>query len=123
MPPSYLLFINHVTLRYINPSPWDAELFVTKKTKDGQRSQPGGRRPQHHLSRGHHTTPPPQSPLNKKNVVLHIGREQCGNWAQSNGLKLCRKHQRQLEKEQQRLVAASCLAHISNNDQLTAVDR
>ncbi len=44
--------------------------------------------------------------------------EQCGNWAQSNGLSLCQKHQRQHEEEQQRLFAASCLAHISNNDQL-----
>ncbi len=44
--------------------------------------------------------------------------EQCGNWAQSNKLRLCQKHQRQHEEEQQRLVAASCLAHISNNDQL-----
>jgi hypothetical protein len=44
--------------------------------------------------------------------------EQCGNWAQSNGLPLCLKHQCQHEEEQQRLVAASCLAHISNNDQL-----
>ncbi len=44
--------------------------------------------------------------------------EQCGNRAQSNGLRLCQKPQRQHEEEQQRLCAASCLAHISNNDQL-----
>jgi hypothetical protein len=44
--------------------------------------------------------------------------EQCGNWAQSNGLRLCQKHQHQHEEEEHRLFAASCLAHISNNDQL-----
>ncbi len=44
--------------------------------------------------------------------------EHCGNWAQSNGLRLCQKHCRQHEEEEQRLFAASCLAHISNNDQL-----
>ena len=44
--------------------------------------------------------------------------EQCRNWAQSNGLRLCQKYRRQHEEEEQRLFAASCLAHISNNDQL-----
>jgi hypothetical protein len=46
MTPSYLLFINHVTPGYINTAPCNAQLFVTKKTKDGQRRQPGGRHPQ-----------------------------------------------------------------------------
>ena len=45
--------------------------------------------------------------------------EHCGNWAQSNGLRLCQKHRRQHDEErEQRLFAASCLANISNNDQL-----
>jgi hypothetical protein len=44
--------------------------------------------------------------------------EQYGNWAQSNGLRLCQKHCCQHEEEEQRLFAASCLAHISNNYQL-----
>jgi hypothetical protein len=47
-----------------------------------------------------------------------MAAEQYGNWAQSNGLRLCQKHRHQHEEEQQKLVAASCLAHISINDQL-----
>ena len=39
-------------------------------------------------------------------------------WATENGLRLCQKHRRQHEEEEQRWFAASCLAHISNNDQL-----
>ena len=41
--------------------------------------------------------------------------EQCKNWAQSNGQRLCQQHFRQYE-EQQRLPAATELAGIMNND-------
>ena len=41
--------------------------------------------------------------------------EQCKNWAQSNGQRLCQQHFHQYE-EQQRLHAATELAGIINND-------
>ncbi len=60
--------------RVILIAPCDAQLFVTKKTKDGQQRKPGGRHPQQYLSRGYHATPTPPSCLKKKSVVLHMGR-------------------------------------------------
>ena len=66
-------------------------------------------------------TPPihPQAVSKRKVWFCTWAAEHCGNWAQSNGLRLCQKHRRQHDEErEQRLFAASCLAHISNNDQL-----
>ena len=65
-------------------------------------------------------TPPlhPQVVSKRKVWFCTWAAEHCGNWAQSNGLRLCQKHRRQHDEEEQRLFAASCLAHISNNDQL-----
>ncbi len=60
----------------------------------------------------------PQVGSKRKVWYCTLAAEQCRNWAQSNGLRLCQKHRHQHEEEQQRLFAASCLAHISNNDQL-----
>ena len=61
---------------------------------------------------------PPKVHSTRKTWYCTWASEQCGNWAHSNGLKLCPTHQHQHEEEQQRLVADSCLAHIGNNDQL-----
>ncbi len=65
-------------------------------------------------------TPPLHLQVVSKRKVWYCtwAAEHCGNWAQSNGLRLCQKHCRQHEEEEQRLFAASCLAQTSNNDQL-----
>jgi hypothetical protein len=64
-------------------------------------------------------TPKPKAVSKRKVWFCTWAAEHCGNWAQSNGLRLCQKHRRQHDEErEQRLFAASCLANISNNDQL-----
>ena len=65
-----------------------------------------------------HPYTPPQAVSKRKVWFCTWAAEHCGNWAQSNGLRLCQKHRRQHDEEEQTLFAASCLAHISNNDQL-----
>ena len=110
MTPSYLLFINHATPSYIKTAPCDAQLLQRRRQRMVNIANLGDAAPNATSQGGLAPLLCPIVHSTRKKWFCTWATEPCGQWAQSNRLKLCRKHQCQHD-------AASGLADISINGQ------